>query len=203
MTSEPLNTGLKAALEYGPIAGFLVAYLLLKDDTFQIAGTEYTGFVTVTAAFIPVFLIAMGALWYLTGKIARMQVVTAVMLVAFGGLSVWLNDPVFIKMKPTAVYLILALILSVGLLRGQSWLKFVMEEMIPLRSKGWMILTKRVTALFFVSSAANELVWRTQSEAFWVLFETLGMPIVIFAFFMSQASLFAEYAKLKAPEKTS
>ena len=99
MTSKPLPSGLKAALEFGPTIGFVVAYLIVRNRTFVIAGTEYSGFVTVIAAFIPVFLIAIGVLWFLTGRVARIQVATAVMVLVFGGLSVWLNDPRLFKMK--------------------------------------------------------------------------------------------------------
>lgn len=201
MTTKPLPFGVQATLEFGPTIGFVVAYLILRNETFLIAGTEYTGFVAVTAAFIPVFLIAICALWLLSGRVARIQVATAVMVLVFGGLSVWLNDPKLFKMKPTAVYLALALILGVGLLRGQSWLKYIMEDMIPLKPKGWMILTKRMMGLFLLSAGANELVWRTQSEEFWVFFETLVMPIVVFAFFIMQIGLFIDHATLKPSKK--
>lgn len=201
MTAKPLHSGLKAALEFGPLIGFVLAYLIYRNDEFLIAGTEYTGFVVVIAGFIPVFVIAIGVLWYLTGKVARIQLATAVMVALLGGLSVWLNDPRVFKMKPTAIYLMLALILGIGLLRGQSWLKYIMEDTIPLKPKGWMILTKRVTVLFFLSAGANELVWRTQSEGFWVFFETLVMPVVIFVFFILQAGLYVEYGTLGASKK--
>jgi len=201
MTTKPLHFGLKATLEIGPTIGFVVAYLIFRNETFLIAGTEYTSFVAVTAAFIPVFLIAIGALWFLSGRVARIQVATAVMVLVFGGLSVWLNDPRLFKMKPTAIYLALALILGIGLLRGQSWLKYIMEDMVPLKPKGWMILTKRVTVLFLLSAGANELVWRTQSEEFWVFFETLAMPVVVFVFFMTQIRLFVDYATLNPSKK--
>jgi intracellular septation protein len=201
MTTKPLHFWVKATLEFGPIIGLVVAYLIFKSETILIAGTEYVGFVAVIAAFIPIFLISIGALWFLTGRIARIQFATAVMLLVFGGLSIWLNDPRLFKMKPTAIYLVLALILSVGLLGGQSWLKHIMEDMIPMKPKGWMILTKRVTGLFFLSAGANELVWRTQSETFWVFFETLAMPVVIFVFFITQIGLIVEYATLKLSKK--
>ncbi len=198
---KSVHPGLKAVLEFGPIIGFFVAYLLYKDEVFVVGGVEYTGFVAVTAAFIPIFLLGIGVLWFLTGRLARMQAVTAVLLIVFGGLSVWFNDPKFFKMKPTAVYLLFTIILGIGLLRGQSWLKFVMEEMMPLKDKGWMILTKRVTLLFFLSAVANEVVWRTQSEEFWVYFETFAMPVVIFVFFMAQSRLFATYATMNPSKK--
>ncbi|MEL7177978.1 MAG: septation protein IspZ [Pseudomonadota bacterium] len=201
MTSRPLHSGLRAALEFGPIIGFVVAYLIFRTETFVIAGTPYSGFIIVTAAFIPIFIAAIAALWALSGKVARIQVATAVMVAVFGGLSVWLNDPRFFQMKPTVIYLVLTLILGVGLLRGQSWLKFIMEDMIPLKPEGWMILTKRVTVVFFLSAVANELVWRTQSERLWVLFETIAMPVVIAGFFLSQLGLFVDYATFGAPKK--
>ena len=201
MKPKPLPSSVKATLEFGPTVAFVLAYLMLRNDTFLIGGTEYTGFVAVTAAFIPVFVCAIGLLWALTGTIARIQVATAIMVVLFGGLSVWLNDPRLFKMKPTAIYLALACILSIGLLRGQSWVQYIMEDMIPLKPKGWMILTKRVTGLFFLSAAANELVWRTQSEAFWVVFETFVMPVVVFGFFLTQIGLFVEFATFKQVKK--
>lgn len=203
MTTKPLYFWIKTALEFGPTIGFVLAYLIFRNETYLIAGTEYGGFVAVTAVFIPIFLAAIAALWWLSGKIVRIQVATAVMVLVFGGLSIWMNDPRLFKMKPTAIYLSLGLILSIGILRGQSWLKYIMEDMVPLKPKGWMILTKRVTVLFFLSAGANELVWRTQSEKFWVLFETVAMPIVIFVFFIQQIGLVMDYAQLKPSKRKS
>ncbi|WP_147126019.1 inner membrane-spanning protein YciB [Shimia ponticola] len=202
-TERPVSPGLRAVLEFGPVLGFVLVYLVLRNEMLVVGGTEYTGFVIVTAAFMPIFLFAIGLLWYLTGRVARIQVATAVMLVVFGGLSVWLNDPRLFKMKPTAIYLALAIILSIGLLLGRSWLKYIMEDMIPLKKKGWMLLTKRMTFLFFASAAANELVWRTQSEAFWVIFETLVMPVVIFVFFLFQIRLFVDHASFGSSRRKS
>src|SRR6056297_3048500 len=103
MEERKINPMLKPGLELGPILAFFAAYLMLKDRIFTIAGTEYDGFIVVTAGFIPVFLVAMGLLWRLTGHLSKMQVVTAVLIVVFGGLSVWFNDPRFFKMKPTII----------------------------------------------------------------------------------------------------
>ncbi len=196
MRTRPIPPKLRALLEFGPILAFLIVYLTYRNDTFLIGGTEYSGFLAVTAAFIPVFLIATGALWYLTGRLTRLQIVVAGMLIVFGGMSVWLNDPALFKMKPTAIYLLLTLILGAGLLRGQSWLEFVLEDSLPLKHKGWMILTRRVTLLFFLSALANEVVWRTQSEEFWVIFETIAMPVIVFGFFMAQIGLFIDHGTL-------
>ena len=76
-----VNPFLKTALEMGPVLVFFVAYLWLKDRVFEIGGTEYDGFIVVTAAFIPLLIMSTGALWALTGKLSRMQVATLVLVV--------------------------------------------------------------------------------------------------------------------------
>ncbi len=185
---------LKTALELGPVLGFFVAYLWLKDHVFTIGGTEYEGFIVVTAGFIPVLLASMGVLWYLTGHLSRMQIMTAVLVVVFGGLSVWLNDERFFKMKPTLIYFLFGGLLAFGLARGQSYLRTVMEGLMPLEQEGWMILTKRVMLFFFALGIANELVWRFLSTETWVYFKTFGLSAALFAFFMLQGKLFARYS---------
>lgn len=185
---------MKSALELGPVIGFFVAYLWVKDEVFTFGGTEYDGFIVATAVFIPVILASMGVLWWLTGHISRMQIVTAVLVVVFGGLTVWLNDDRFIKMKPTMVYLLLGGVLAIGLLRGQSYLRVVMGELLPMEQEGWMILTKRMTGFFFLLAASNEIVWRTQSTEFWVYFETFVLTGATFVFFIAQAGLIQKYS---------
>jgi intracellular septation protein len=200
MTETPAPKWAKPALEFGPILGFFVAYLWLKDRVFEIGGQDYAGFIVVTAGFIPVFLLAMALLWRLTGRLSRMQMVTAVLIVVFGGLSVWFNDPRFFKMKPTMIYLLFGGVLGVGLLRGQSWLQVVMEEVMPLSDRGWMLLTRRLMLFFFGLAVLNEAIWRTQTEEIWVYFKTFGLTAAIFAFFMAQGALFRDYA---LPEEDS
>ncbi len=188
-----INPVVKAVLEWGPIAAFFLGYVKLKDETFTIAGTDYHGFIVVTAAFIPLMLLSTGLMWWLSGKLSKMQVATVVLVVIFGGLSVWLNDERFFKMKPTMIYLLFGGLLGIGLLRGQSWLKLVLEDAIPMQPEGWMILTRRVTAFFFVLAVANEAIWRSMSTDVWVNFKTFGLPLAIFAFFMTQGGLFKRY----------
>lgn len=188
-----INPFLKSALDFGPILVFFVAYVMLKDRVFTIGGTDYDGFIVVTAAFIPLLIASTGALWYLTGKLSRMQVATLVLVVVFGGLSVWLNDDRFFKMKPTIIYLLFGGLLGFGLLRGTSYLKYVMEGMMPLQDAGWMILTKRLMLFFFGLAILNEAIWRTQSTEIWVYFKTFGLSIAVFGFFMFQSKLFQTY----------
>lgn len=193
MAEKQIDGKVKTALELGPILAFFVAYLWLKDNVFTIGGTEYAGFVVVTAGFIPVFLLSMAILWKLTGHLSKMQVVTAVLIVVFGGLSVWFNDPKFFKMKPTIIYLLFGGALAVGLMRGQSYLQTLMEGLMPLTDEGWMILTRRLMYFFLALAVLNELVWRTQSEETWVYFKTFGLTAAIFLFFMTQGRLFSEH----------
>lgn len=194
--SEPkkLKPGVKLALELGPIALFFLGYVKLKDQVFSIGGTEYDGFIVVTALFIPLMVLTTALLWWLTGKLSKMQIATVVLVVLFGGLSVWLNDERFFKMKPTMIYVLFGAVLGFGLLRGQSYLRVVMEEALPLQAEGWMILTRRLCAFFFGLAVANEVVWRTMSTEAWVNFKTFGLTAALFLFFMTQGGVLSRYA---------
>lgn len=189
-----MNPLVKLALEIGPVAIFFFGYIKLKDQTYTIAGTQYDGFILATALFIPLILISTGLLWALTGKLSKMQLVTAVLVVVFGGLSVWLNDDRFFKMKPTMIYLLFAGVLGFGLLRGRSYLQDLMDEMMPLREEGWMIVTRRLTLFFAGLAILNEVIWRTMSTDAWVNFKTFGLSLAVFAFFLSQSGVFQRYA---------
>lgn len=193
MADRTISPALKLGLELGPIVAFFVAYLKLRGEVITIGGTDYDGFIVVTACFIPLIVATTVLLWRLTGHLSRMQVATLVLVVVFGGLSVWFNDDRFFKMKPTAIYLLFGGLLGVGLLRGQSWLQYVMEEALPLTQEGWMILTRRLCAFFFGLAVANELIWRTQSTDTWVWFKTFGLTAALFAFFLTQGRLFRDH----------
>mgnify|MGYP001433503509 FL=1 len=194
MAEDKLPKWVKPLLELGPIIAFFVAYMRLKESIFTIGGSDYQGFIVVTGLFIPVLLFTTAILWRLTGKISPMQIMTVVLVTIFGGLTVWLNDPSFIKMKPTIIYLLFGGILGIGLLRGQSYLRVIMQELIPLENTGWMILTRRFTAFFFGLALANEAVWRSFSTDTWVYFKTFGLTAALFAFFMMQSALLSKYA---------
>ncbi len=191
--AKKINPTLKMVLEFGPVVLFFIGYLKLREEVFLIVGQEYKGFIIVTAAFIPLMVLATLALWKLTGHLSRMQVATLILVVFMGGLSVWLNDERFFKMKPTLIYLLFGGALGVGLLRGQSYLKLVMEELMPLDQEGWMILTRRICLFFLTLAVANEVIWRSQSTDTWVYFKTFGLPVAMFAFFMFQGKVFQKH----------
>lgn len=200
MAEKKINPILKLALELGPVVLFFVMFGRLKDRTFTFGGAEYSGFIVTTAAFILLIIATSALLWALTGKLSRMQMMTLVLVVVMGGLSVWLNDERFIKMKPTLLYLAFGGVLGFGLLRGQSYLRLVMDEALPMQPEGWMILTRRLTAFFFGLAVANEAVWRLMSTEAWVNFKTFGLTAALFAFFMTQGKLFERYSS--EPPKT-
>ncbi|MEP4199049.1 MAG: septation protein IspZ [Aliishimia sp.] len=193
--SEPreINPIMKQVLELGPTIVFFLIYLRIKENTYVMGGTEYSGFIVSALIFIPILLIAMAALWALTGKLSRIQVFTAFMVIFFGGLTAYFNDERFFKMKTSIVYGLFAVLLGIGLARGQSWLAYILNDLIPMEQDGWMILTKRLALAFAVLAAANEFVWRTMSTDMWVKIETFAFPVALAAFMVWQMTALQEY----------
>ena len=173
---KPIHPLLKIALEIGPLVAFFVIYQ--RSDIF-----------TATATFVPLCLAALGLSWKLTGKLPKMAAVTAVVVTVFGGLTLWLQDATFIKMKPTIVYVIFAGALGYGLARGRSYLKDLMGETIPMTDEGWRVFTGRWALFFLAMAAVNEVVWRSFTESDWVTFKTIGAPAATFLFVMTQVPL--------------
>jgi len=200
MADKKINPIIKLALELGPVVLFFLLYFRLREETFHIGGTEYSGFILVTAIFIPLIALTTLILYRMTGKIAKMQIATLVLVIIFGSLTIWFNDERFFKMKPTMIYLLFGGTLGFGLLRGQSYLQFMMEDALPLKHEGWMILTKRITAFFLGLAVLNELIWRNFSTETWVTFKTFGLTIAVFAFFMTQGGLLTKYAADPNPD---
>lgn len=186
MAERKINPIVRQLLELGPTVVFFVLYLRIKDESFAIAGTEYSGFIVAALAFVPVLLLAIGALWALTGTLSRMQLFTAFMVIFFGGLTAWFNDERFFKIKTTIVYGCMSALLTVGLVQGRSYLEWVLGALLPMQREGWMILTRRLAAVFAALAVANEVIWRTQSTDLWVKLETFGMPAVLFVFLWVQ-----------------
>ena len=201
MPHKQINPILKQVLELGPTVAFFLIYVRIKEDVFTIAGTEYSGFIIAALVFIPILLVSMGILWALTGTLSRMQLFTAFMVIFFGGLTAWFNDERFFKMKTTIVYGMMAGLLGIGLLRGQSYLKYVMEEFLPMRQEGWLIFTRRLAGMFALLAVANEIIWRTQSTELWVKLETFAFPICLFVFLMVQIAGLQKYV-IDDPDQT-
>ncbi len=195
MEKKKIHPLLKLALEMGPIMIFFISYKFAtvpdgaSDEERQLAQLLFA-----TGIFIPVILISLAISWVLTRSLPKMAVMTAVVVVVMGGLTLWLKDDTFIKMKPSILYTLFAAILGFGLMRGQSYLQYIMEDSMPLRPEGWMIFTKRF-ALFFVALAiVNEIVWRGFGTDIWVNFKTFALPVATFVFIFSQMGVFSKYA---------
>lgn len=200
MATRTINPLLKLGLEIGPIAVFflcfqfgarLIAWEPLHNLLVPLAGeTALAGkagpMFVATAAFMVAIALSLGLSWTLTRSLPRMAVVTALVVAIFGGLTFALRDETFIKMKPTVVNGLFALILGYGLLQGRSYLKYLMGETLPLTDEGWMIFTRRWCLFFVFLACLNEVIWRTQSDAFWVSFKTFGNLPITLAFMVSQ-----------------
>ncbi len=191
--SKEINPILRQVLELGPPLAFFLIYLRLRDQVFTFAGTDYSGFIVATIAFVPILLVAMGILWWLTGELSRLQIFTAFMVIFFGALTAWFNDERFFKMKTTIVYGLFAVLLGIGLLQKRSYLEWIMASMLPMEHEGWMIFTRRLCLAFALLAVANEFVWRTMSTDMWVKIETFGFPIALFVFMWWQIMTLQKY----------
>lgn len=176
----------KPATEYGPLAVFLAAYYI--EDLY-----------TATAALMAATAVALAVSLAVNRRVPIMPVITAAIVGIFGGLTLIFNDDTFIKMKPTIVQALLSAILLGGLLFGKTLLKPVMGAAWPMTDPGWRILTRNF-GLFFVGMAVvNEIVWRTQSEEFWVNFKVFGSIALTLAFSLTQVPTLSRY-KIEEPE---
>ena len=193
-TDRPI---MKLILEFGPIIIFFLAYykapipIEIMNDREQI---DLAKIIFATKVFIPTILISLLLTWMLTKKLAQMPVLTAVLVLFFGGLTIWLRDPVFIKMKPTVIYVLFSAILAFGIIRDQSYLKALMGKALPITHLGWIKLTKRFCIFFMSLAILNEIIWRNFSQDFWVNFKTFGLPGLLIVFFIFQVGLLKKYS---------
>ena len=181
----------KLATELGPLIVFFVA------------NAKFNLFVA-TGAFMVAIVAAMIASYVVVRHVPVMALVTGVIVIVFGTLTLVLHDETFIKVKPTIIYGLFAAILGGGLLFGRSFIAILFNQMFNLTPKGWRILTMR-WALFFLGMAAlNEIVWRTQSTDFWVAFKAFGAIPITMIFAMTQMPVIKRYhlepATLEASE---
>ncbi|HEY7599024.1 MAG TPA: inner membrane-spanning protein YciB, partial [Candidatus Limnocylindrales bacterium] len=142
-------------------------------------------------------VVALLLAWLLERRVPLVPLITAAIVAVFGGLTLWLQDETFIKMKPTIVQAVFALVLLGGLAFGRPLLKPLLGAVMPpLSERAWRQFTLRY-ALFFVAMAAlNELVWRTQSTDFWVTFKVFGLPGLTVLFVLSQIPFVGRQARL-------
>ncbi len=187
----------KLVLEMGPLIIFFVCYYkapIPENIVNDLDAANLFKIIFATKIFVPAILIALFIGWLQTKKIAKMPLITAILVVIFGGLTIWLNNPIFIKMKPTLIYLIFALVLGYGLLKKKSYLKILMGSSIPMSEEGWLLLSRRFVIFFILLALINEIIWRFFSQDFWVNFKTFGLPILLILFMALQFNLFNKYS---------
>ena len=177
---------IKLLIELGPLLAFFLAY-------------ARAGIFWATGILMAATVIALIASWTLYRRLLPMPVVTAVLVGIFGGLTFWLDDPSFIKLKPTIINLLFAGVLFVGLALRKPLLKIVLGEAFNLTEEGWRRLSLRWAVFFLVLAGLNELVWRNLSEAAWVNFKVFGILPLTVIFAMAQMGLIRRHeAKTQA-----
>lgn len=195
---KPVNPLLKLALEFGPLAIFFLANSY-GDRLFGIASDRRI--FVATGVFIAASLIALALSKVLLHHLPRMAIVNAVVVTVFGGLTIALDDAFFIKVKPTIVNTLFGCVLLGGLVFGRSLLALVLETVLELDEEGWRKLTLRWGLFFFVLAALNEIVWRTQTQDFWVAFKVWGVMPLTMLFALAQTPLILKH-EIKRPEAT-
>ncbi|MBX2855643.1 MAG: septation protein A [Rhodobacteraceae bacterium] len=179
---------LKLVLEIGPLAAFFITFNRMSGLN------ELDALIWATGAFMIALLISITVTYALTRTISKVAVFTTVIVLATGGLTIWLQDGIFIKMKPTLVNGLFAITLAYGLFRGQSYLKYLIGDLLPLSETGWMKITRNWALFFAIMAVLNEAIWRTQSTEFWVNAKTFGYLPITLLFTFSQAPLMAKHA---------
>ena len=197
-----LNPTLKLVLDIGPLLLFFIAnsrpaiFLPLLRPILPegIVSGERAGIFVATAVFMAAVVIALMVSYALTRQLPIMPLITALIVLVFGSLTLVLHDELFIKLKPTIIYLLFAGVLLGGLAFGKPLLGLVFDSVFHLSEEGWRKLTLR-WAIFFVALAIlNEIVWRTQTTDVWVSFKVFGVLPLTFLFAVLQFPLMSKYA---------
>jgi intracellular septation protein len=203
-----LHPGLKLVLDIGPLLLFFVAnarpalFLPFVGPVLpaSIASGERVGIFVATAVFMAAVVVALVVSYALTRHLPLMLLITVAVVLVFGSLTLVLHDELFIKLKPTIIYLLFAGVLLGGLAFGKPLLGLVFDSVFHLTEDGWRKLTIRWALFFLMLAVLNEIVWRTQSTDVWVSFKVFGVLPLTFLFAALQFPLMTKYAA-PAPEE--
>lgn len=193
---KEMNPLLKLALELGPLLVFFFANARGESliETWPALGSLGGPLFLATGLFMVATAISLSVSWLLTRSLPIMPLVSGVVVFVFGALTLWLQDEIFIKMKPTIVNTLFGTVLLGGLFFGRSLLGYVFDSAFRLDAEGWRKLTLRWGLFFFFLALANELVWRNFSTDFWVAFKVWGIMPITLAFTFSQMPLIMRHA---------
>jgi len=170
----------KLLIDIGPLAVFFVFYT--RGD--------------LQSAILPFMIATVIAVLFsyiLEKKIPIMPTAGAAIILVFGGLTIYFDNEVFFKMKPTIINILFAIILYTGQMVNKPLLKYLLGAALKLKDEGWVILTKRWIGFFIALAILNEIIWRTQSTDLWVNFKVFGILPITFIFTMTQFSLIKKY----------
>ena len=174
---------LKFITDFGPLLVFFF-YYYNSDKNLKIA----------IPPFVIATIIALAIVWFIEKKIPMIPLIGGILITLFGGLTIYFNNPVFIYIKPTIINILFGFALLFGkFFTKEPVLKKMLGKSIKLTDEGWNILNKRWIFFFFSIAILNELVWRTQSEEFWVNFKVWGLLPITFIFTAFQVSLLTKY----------
>lgn len=195
-TRKELSPLLKLALELGPLGVFFLfnsrgAQIAEAFPVLQVIGEPIF---LATAAFMVAITISLTVSLWLTRRLPIMPLVSGVVVLVFGALTLWLHDELFIKLKPTIVNCLFGSVLLGGLFFGKALLGYVFDSAFKLTDEGWRKLTFRWGIFFFVLAAINEIVWRSFSTDFWVSFKVFGIMPITLVFTLTQLPLIQKYA---------
>jgi intracellular septation protein len=186
-----INPILKLALELGPLVLFFFVNARGEAliERFGMQELFPEPIFLATGVFMVAMLISLAVSWILTRHLAVMPLITGVVVLVMGGLTLWLQDDIFIKVKPTIVNTFFGVVLLLGLMFGRSLLAYVFDAAFSLDAEGWRKLTLRWGFFFLFLAVVNEVVWRTQTTDFWVAFKVWGIMPITMIFAMAQLPL--------------
>ena len=193
-----LNPALKLVLELGPLVLFFFGNAY--GDRLGVA--EGQRIFLATGIFVAATVVSLAVHFAMVRRLPIMPLVSGVVVLVFGGLTLFLQDEVFIKLKPTIVNTMFGLILLGGLYWRKPILAVVLDSVLDLTEEGWRKLTLRWALFFFVLAILNEVVWRTQTTDLWVKFKVFGIMPLTVAFALAQTPLILRHEAKREPARS-
>ncbi len=190
MAEQKQVSWLNMALDFSSMAVYILAYRYYKTHSLDLFGQHYEGIVAATIISIPFLLLTMAISRVVLGEITPMQIFTAIVLIFFGGLTIYFNNESFTKMRPSIVYGSMALVLSFGVfVKGRSYFQWIMGRYMELSDADWLRFTKAYIVFMIIMVLINEYVRRFMSDDIWVWLDTIGQGLLGLLFMATQMPL--------------
>ena len=168
-TQKPKSGWLNLAVDYGPVIVFFLVYRLFSPQDREDSVGEVLAVIRATASFMVAAIIALGVSRWKLGRISPMLWLSTLLIVGFGSVTIFLQDPLYIQLKPTVIYLLFGALLMIGVARGKALLKYLLEAAFEgLNEQGWMKLSRNWGLFFFALAVLNEVLRHTLSFGDWI-----------------------------------